>query len=412
MSSPHIAGSAALLKALHPDWTPGQIKSALMTSATVEDVVKEDGETPADPFDYGSGRVDLNYAGNPGLTISASAQDYLDHEYDLWNANYPSLYVPIMPGVISVQRTVHSELGKNSTWTTSVNSPADVKVSVPRIVRVRAGGDKTFNITVDARLVPLGEVRFATLYLTHKETTLRFPITIVRNQPAVTLEKSCDPAELLQGDTTACTISIENTSFEEATVSLYDRTPPGLPLVRRSVEGATRKEGAASLSWDGMLYGAAPPEVTVVDGTGTTPAPGYLPLSLFFDPIAGIGDETIVNFSTYPYEFAGETWTSIGMVSNGYAVVGGGDGADVDFINQILPDPTLPNNVLAPFWTDLDPSAGGNLYAGYLGDGVSTWLVLEWENVPTWSGDETDTFQIWIGVNGVEDIKLHLWSCR
>lgn len=405
MSSPHIAGSAALLKALHPDWLPGQIKSALMTSATVEDVVKEDGVTPADAFDYGSGRVDLNYAGNPGLTISASAQDYLDHEDDLWNANYPSLYVPTMPGVISVQRTVHSEMDKNSTWKTYVDSPADVKVSVPTAMNVKAGREKTFNITVDARLVPLGEVRFATLYLTHKEMTLRFPITIVRNQPAVTLEKSCDPAEIVQGETTDCTITIENTSFEEAYASLYDRTPPGLPLVRRSVVGADQK-GAASLSWDGTLYGAAPPEVTVIDGTGTTPA-GYLPVSLFgIDPIGGVGDETIVNFSTYPYVYAGETWESIGMVSNGYAVVGGGTGADVDFINQILPDPTLPNNVLAPFWTDLNPEFGGELRAGYLGDGVSTWLILEWEDVANYGDGELNSFQIWVGVNGVEDISF------
>jgi subtilisin family serine protease len=405
MASPHIAGSGALLKALHPDWTPGQIKSALMTTAKVEGVVKEDGVTPADPFDYGSGRVDLNVAGNPGLTISATAQDYKDHEDDLWKANYPSLYVPTMPGVISVQRTVHSELAKNSVWKTYVDSPEDVQVSVPTAINVKARGDRTFDITVDARSVPLGEVRFATLYLTHKDMVLRFPITIVRNQPAVTLEKSCDPAMLGVGDTTDCTITIQNTSFDEAAVSLYDRTPPGLPLVVGSVVGADQK-GAASLSWDGTLYGASPPEVTVMDGTGTTPA-GYLPLSLFgFAPIGGVGDETIVNFATDPFVFAGETWTSIGMVSNGYAVVGGGDGADVEYINQILPDPTRPNNVLAPFWTDLNPGAGGALRAGYLTDGVNDWLILDWESVPTWSGDEVDSFQIWIGVNGVEDISF------
>ena len=57
MSSPHIAGSAILLKALHPDWTPGQVKSALMTHRDARRCVKEDVTTPADPFDYGSGRV-------------------------------------------------------------------------------------------------------------------------------------------------------------------------------------------------------------------------------------------------------------------------------------------------------------------------------------------------------------------
>ena len=74
MSSPHIAGSAILLRALHPDWTPGQIKSAMMTTATT-DVVKEDLVTPADPLDMGAGRVDLNVAGSAALTFDETADE-------------------------------------------------------------------------------------------------------------------------------------------------------------------------------------------------------------------------------------------------------------------------------------------------------------------------------------------------
>ena len=40
-----------------PTWTPGQVKSALMTTSST-DVVKEDLATPADPFDFGAGRID------------------------------------------------------------------------------------------------------------------------------------------------------------------------------------------------------------------------------------------------------------------------------------------------------------------------------------------------------------------
>ena len=125
MSSPHVAGAGALLKALHPDWTPGQIKSALMMTAKTEGVVKEDGTTPANAYDDGSGRIDLNLAGDPGVTISESAEDFMAFQNDLWNANYPSLYIPDLPGALTVKRTVQDVSGVGGVWQLSVTKDAN-----------------------------------------------------------------------------------------------------------------------------------------------------------------------------------------------------------------------------------------------------------------------------------------------
>ena len=71
------------------------------------------------------------------------------------------------------------------------------------------------------------------------------------------------------------------------------------------------------------------------DITGDSPAGGYLPLSLFgIAPIAGVGDDTITNFNVPPFFYGGEPYTSIGVVSNGYVVLGGGTSADIVFTPQ------------------------------------------------------------------------------
>jgi hypothetical protein len=75
MASPHVAGAAALLWATHPTWSPAEIKSALMLSAKPV-VLKEDGITPGDPFDRGSGRVHVGAAARALLVLDETGANF------------------------------------------------------------------------------------------------------------------------------------------------------------------------------------------------------------------------------------------------------------------------------------------------------------------------------------------------
>ncbi len=163
-----------------------------------------------------------------------------------------------------------------------------------------------------------------------------FPVSFVRGQADVALTKSCDPAVFLLGTRSSCEVTVQNTTFEPAYVEVRDRLHWKTSLVTSSVVGGTKFENG--VMWSGWLAGAQPPLVSAEVNPLASPA-GYLPLSLFgIAPVAGVSDESIANFNVPTFEYAGELYSRIGIVSNGYAVVGGGTGADVDYINTDLPD--------------------------------------------------------------------------
>jgi minor extracellular serine protease Vpr len=69
-ATPHVAGSAALIKQLNPSFTPEQVKSALISSATADVFTSANQTTRVGVLDNGGGRVDLARASSVSATFS------------------------------------------------------------------------------------------------------------------------------------------------------------------------------------------------------------------------------------------------------------------------------------------------------------------------------------------------------
>jgi subtilisin family serine protease len=405
MSSPHVAGSAALVAALHPSWSPGQIKSALETTARTAGVTKSNGVTPADPFDVGGGRVDLTRAGDPGLTFDETAADYAASAATPLNRidlNTPSVNAPVMPGVITTTRTAKNVTGRTLVYTVGTQDPAGTSISVsPRVFSVRPGREVTLRITISAPAAPNGQY-FGRINLDQVggARDVHLPVAFFKRQSdVVTLSQTCAPSTIrvITGRST-CTATVQNNSVSAADVRTESTTSLGLQVTQAT--GATRVN-AHKVNATATLAGRQPDAPQIGPGS----LAGYIPLDAFGVTPMPIGDEDALNFTVPAYRFAGQTYTQLGVTSDGYVVAGGATAQDVSFLPQTLPDPARPNNVLAPFWTDLDGTGAPGIFAAMLTDGVNSWIVLEWR-LNVFGTTSQRVFQTWIGINGTEDITF------
>ena len=399
MSSPHIAGVAILLKALHPTWDPGQIKSAIMTQATTA-VVKEDGATPADPFDMGAGRVSVPASLRVPVTISETAANYAAMTGDPLHAidlNIPSINAPTMPGRVTTARTVMNVTSRTLTVTPRAIVPSGTSIRFRPASRTLAPGQSgSFGITIESTAA-VGTQQFAEVRFRTQSGTAHIPVAFVPRQGSVSLVQSCAAPSVPLTGTTTCSVTAANNAFESQDVSLTTTTND-----RLRITGAT---GAA------LARGRATTTATLAPATLGVPSVdpgerfGYIPLDAFGITPEPIGDEEIINYDVPSYLFNGRAENVVGVDSNGYLVAGGASSSDNNCCN--LPagaSPAPPNNLLAPFWTDLDGTGAPGIYAATLTDGVDSWLVVEWR-VNVFGSNDLRAFQVWIGVNGTQDIS-------
>ncbi|CAI5508048.1 unnamed protein product [Closterium sp. Naga37s-1] len=80
VAAANVAGVAALIIQQHPDWTPSQVMSAMMTTARRTDnrkkLIRNLHLKPASPWQMGAGHVFPASALDPGLTYDAGEQDF------------------------------------------------------------------------------------------------------------------------------------------------------------------------------------------------------------------------------------------------------------------------------------------------------------------------------------------------
>jgi hypothetical protein len=402
MSSPHIAGSGILLKAAHPSWTPGQIKSALMQSALTS-VVKEDTTTQADPFDFGAGRVDVARAAAVPLTMDESAANFASIGTDPLAAihlNIPSIDAPVMPGKVSAERWVKNVTDHPITVRATASATGG-KVSVsPGNKTILPGKTQKYTVTIrsDAEdgVQQFGAVKLAI----NGGMTLHWPVAYVHSQGTVAQAVSCTPSTIKAGSTTACSVTATNMSFDEQTVQLTSEASSNMKIL--SASGATvTNNGRYAKTGNITLSGAEPGVPSIAPGASLA---GYLPLDGFGITPDTIGDEQILNYDVPAYVFNGVTYTSVGVDSNGYVIAGGGTSTDNECCN--LPtgaSPAPPNSMLALFWTDLDGTGAPGIFAGVLNDGPLAWLVIEYR-VNVFGTTDMHPMQAWIGLNGTQDI--------
>jgi subtilisin family serine protease len=200
MSTPHVAGIAALLREAHPEWSPAAIKSALMTTARTN-LKQEDGVSRPTPFDFGSGHIVPNLAVDPGLVYDSDLSghqaascgtvtplvdpddcDLLEssgHSLDPADLNLASIGVADVLGARVVHRTVTNVSDTESTYTATVTPPGGFRVVIePSTLTLGPGESASFEVRIRNRAAPPGAWRFGSLVWSDGTHSVRSPIAV------------------------------------------------------------------------------------------------------------------------------------------------------------------------------------------------------------------------------------------
>ncbi len=434
MSSPHLAGSAALLRALNPTWTPPQIKSALNLTSNNTGAINHDG-TPVRPWDYGSGRVNLAKAAKVGLIMDETPANFLAANPaaggDISSLNLASMARYNIVGTHTFTRTLRRARSGTQTYTLSVTGlPAGAATFTPASFTVNSSGSRTITVSVVSGLLTPSQWTFGELTLTPSggdEPPLHMPIAVYPGGPAIAVT----PASLSgASDTTVSNnLTISNTAnptlnWQVQTTGTGTLTPINTTSTTNGWQGGTYSgfTPARGYHWSQNFDVTTPLRVTTLRANGFT-LPSTTALSTTNTPS--------ITFSVYadnagvpagaPEGFgAAPLWTFTGAIStaNGITTTGGSLALNLNAANV---SGTPLNLTSGRYWLTVTPTINGTgaqnaanpLWAWYVsGDtqvGNVPRLYAPWQNPTQFqTGDGLNMLSTF--VQGVADCTLPAWA--
>nr|XP_043632914.1 subtilisin-like protease SBT3.18 [Erigeron canadensis] len=217
MSCPHVSGVVALIKSVHPDWSPAAIKSALMTTAHNRDmnhdtIISSGTNEESTAFDIGAGHINPLKAMDPGLVYDMKPDDYIlflcNNGYTIdqikriitltpgttitcpkqpttnTNLNYPSITVSSLQSTVTIKRTVKNVSGKKTAiYIASIVSPHGVVITVwPRILFFTYYNDEiSYYVTLTPQKVSQGRYDYGEIVWSDGFHTVRSPLVVCVN---------------------------------------------------------------------------------------------------------------------------------------------------------------------------------------------------------------------------------------
>ena len=368
MASPHITGSVAILRQVNPNLDVDTIKDILLQSCIDLGPTGEDNT-------YGHGVIDLYAAVQMAMTGFGWIDGYVT---DATNSDPLPARVEIVGSSISTNANSSGYYILAAAADTTYTLRASLFGYFPQEQSIYVVEDDTVSLDFQLEPVPPPDMSWSP------------PSFNVTTQPGnieernLTLTNDGD-GPLYYTLSTEIDVLSGNNDRQSPQPLGYRKTDYGKagaieePYFPPIITGQGGPDNFGHMWIDSDEPGGPTYSWIDISGIGT-------PIDFGADIDDGNSGPLPFGFSFY---FYGNEFTSINVCSNGWASFT--DGSTVSWSNSYIPDPALPNDMLAIFYDDLNFENGGTGY--FYTNNVDT-AIITWDHVPDWRQEGIFTFQI------------------